>query len=102
MKMSKKDKVEYRIDNGKWEEMGYDETIDPNFALSVFQWDTTEKILEGRRPSNPEMSKHIWEADFPKKLTLGKHKVEVRATDMYGNQFSASAEFETQNAIKIP
>ncbi len=99
---SKKDKVEYRIDGGKWEEMEYDETIDPNFALSVFKWDATEKILPGRRPSNPEMSKHIWEADFPKKLSLGKHTVEVKAVDMYGNEFSASEEFEVQNAIQIP
>ncbi|WP_435522710.1 calcineurin-like phosphoesterase C-terminal domain-containing protein [Chryseobacterium indoltheticum] len=29
---SKKDKVQYRIDGGKWEEMEYNETIDPNFA----------------------------------------------------------------------
>lgn len=99
---SKKDKVEYRIDNGKWEEMEYDETIDPNFALSVFKWDTTAKILEGRRPSNPEMSKHIWEAGFPKKLSLGKHTVEVKAVDMFGNEFSASEEFEVQNSIQIP
>jgi hypothetical protein len=48
------------------------------------------------------MSKHIWEADFPKKLSLGKHKVEVKAVDMYGNEFSASEEFEVQNAIQIP
>src|SRR5690606_36214256 len=47
---SKKDKVEYRMDDGKWEEMEYDETVDPNFALSVFKWDTTDNILQGRRP----------------------------------------------------
>lgn len=37
-----------------------------------------------------------------KKLTLGKHKVEVRAVDMYRNEFSSSEEFEVQNAIQIP
>ncbi|WP_143884366.1 calcineurin-like phosphoesterase C-terminal domain-containing protein [Chryseobacterium binzhouense] len=99
---SKKDKVEYRIDGGKWEEMDYNETIDPNFALSVFKWDTAPAILTGRRPSNPEASKHIWMADFPKKLSLGKHKVEVKAVDMYGNESSASADFEVQNAVLIP
>jgi hypothetical protein len=87
---SKKDKVEYRIDDEKWEAMEYDETLDPNFVMSVFKWDTTQNIFPGRRPSNPEISKHIWTGDFPKKLSLGKHKVEVRATDMYGNQFSTS------------
>lgn len=99
---SKKDKVEYRIDSGNWEAMEYDETVDPNFALSVFKWDSTQNLFPGRRPSNPEMSKHIWTIGFPKKLTLGKHKVEVRASDMYGNVFTASGEFEVQNPVLIP
>lgn len=99
---SRKDKVEYRIDNGVWETMEYDEAIDPNFALSVFKWDVTSDLLPGRRPSNPEMSKHIWVAGFPKKLALGKHTVEVRAVDMYGNHFSASEEFEVKEHVIIP
>ncbi|WP_294219574.1 calcineurin-like phosphoesterase C-terminal domain-containing protein [uncultured Chryseobacterium sp.] len=99
---SRKDKVEYRIDGNQWEVMQYDETVDPSFAMSVFKWDVTPNIFPGRRPSNPEMSKHIWTGDFPKKLSLGKHKVEVRATDMFGNPFTASEEFEVQNPILIP
>lgn len=99
---SKKDKVEYKIDNSKWVSMKYDETIDPGFATSVFKWDVAEKLLPGRRPSNPDNAKHIWSGDFNRKLTLGKHKVEVRATDMYGNQFIAEQEFEVQNPIMIP
>lgn len=99
---SRKDKVEYRIDGGKWEDMQYDETADPSFAMSVFKWDTTQTMLAGRRPSNPEMSKHIWTGEFPKKLSLGKHTVEVRATDMYGNPFSATEEFDVQDPILIP
>ena len=99
---SKKDKVEYRIDGGKWEEMEYNETIDPNFAQSVFKWDTTQDLFPGRRPSNPDLSKHIWVGGFGNKLTLGKHKVEVRASDMYGNQFTASENFEVKDKIVIP
>lgn len=99
---SKKDKVQYRIDGGKWEDMEYNETIDPNFAQAVFKWDTTEKLFAGRRPSNPEQSKHIWTGGFGNKLNLGKHKVEVKAFDMYGNEFSASEEFEVQDSVLIP
>lgn len=99
---SKKDKVQYRIDGGKWDEMEYSETIDPNFAQAVFKWDSTETLFPGRRPSNPEQSKHIWTGGFGNKLTLGKHRVEVKANDMYGNEFSASEEFEVQNQILIP
>lgn len=99
---SKKDKVEYRIDDGEWKQMEYNETIDPNYALSVFKWDSTEKLFPGRRPSNPEFSRHIWVGGFTNKLSLGKHKVEVKAFDMFGNQFSAKEDFEVQNSILIP
>lgn len=99
---SKGDKVEYRIDNGEWKDMKFTETIDPNFAISVFQWDTTNQLMEGRRPSNPDISQHLWMTTFPKKLSLGKHQVEVRATDRYGKTFTSSAEFKVENAISIP
>lgn len=46
--------------------MDYDETVDPSFVMSVFKWDTTQNIFPGRRPSNPEISKHIWTGDFSK------------------------------------
>lgn len=99
---SKKDKVQYRIDGGKWQDMDYTETIDPSFAQSVYKWDMTDQLFPGRRPSNPEDAKHIWVGGFGNKLTLGKHKVEVKAEDMYGNQFSASQEFDVQDNIIIP
>lgn len=99
---SKNDKVEYRIDGDAWKPMEYNETIDPNFAMDVYKWDTTDTMMPGRRPSNPESSKHIWVGGFTNKLTLGKHKVDVRATDMYGNQFSASDDFEVKEAVQIP
>lgn len=99
---SKKDKLQYRIDGGKWQDMDYTETVDPSFAQSVYKWDMTDKLFPGRRPSNPEDAKHIWVAGFGNKLTLGKHKVEVKAEDMYCNQFYASEEFDVQDNIIIP
>lgn len=98
---SKKDTVEYRIDGGEWKPMQYDEEVDPNFAISVYQWNSTKALLQGRRPSNPENSKHIWTAPFGK-LELGTHKVEVRGTDMYGKTSTASEVFEVKPAIEIP
>lgn len=98
---SKKDTVEYRIDGGAWKPMQYDEEVDPNFAISVYQWDSTKNLLQGRRPSNPENSKHIWTVPFGK-LELGSHTVEVRATDRYGKTSTSSERFEVQNVIEIP
>ncbi|MEC5158064.1 calcineurin-like phosphoesterase family protein [Chryseobacterium sp. MP_3.2] len=99
---SKKDKVEYRIDGADWKEMDYNETVDPTFAQSVYKWDTTEKLLDGRRPSNPELSRHIWIAGFTNKLTVGMHKLEVRVIDMFGNEYGSSETFEVQPTLPIP
>lgn len=96
------DLVEYRIDNGEWKKMEFMKTIDPNYFLSVLKWDETEQLFEGRRPSNPEPSNHIWNAGIPKNLSIGKHAIEVRATDMYGKTFFAKESFEVQELKEIP
>ncbi len=97
---SENDVVEYRIDGGEWKKMDFMKTIDPQYMLSVLKWDTTKELYTGRRPSNPENSNHIWNTGFGK-LELGKHKVEVRATDMYGQTYNASDEFEVQELKPI-
>lgn len=86
------DVVEYRVDDGAWKTMDYTKTIDPNFMASVMKWDTTGTLFPGRRPSNPEVSNHMWSAAFPK-LQPGQHKVEVRAKDRYGNVYNSSENF---------
>ncbi|MBK5196595.1 MAG: calcineurin-like phosphoesterase family protein, partial [Proteiniphilum sp.] len=57
---SKKDLVEYRIDNGPWQKMRYIETIDPSYMTKLIEWDYTDKLLPGRRPSNAVNSTHLW------------------------------------------
>ena len=94
---SQNDIVEYRIDDGEWKKMAYTKTFDPQYMLSVFKWDTSPSLFEGRRPSNPEFSNHIWSTGFGRDLSVGKHRVEVRATDMYGQTYTASEEFEVQD-----
>lgn len=98
----KNDLLEYRIDGGEWKKMQYQNTLDPSYTISVLNWDTTEQLYQGRRPSNPEPSNHLWSAGFPRNLSLGKHKVEVRATDMYGKTFTTEEEFEVQELNFIP
>jgi hypothetical protein len=43
--------------------MDYDETLDPNFVMSVFKWDTTQNIFP---EEDLQISKHIWTGDFSK------------------------------------
>lgn len=99
---SRNDTVEYRIDKGEWQKMNYTETEDPAYLNNLLKWDTTTALFPGRRPSNPDNSRHIWTAGFPKKLPLGTHEVEIRAKDRYGNEFGAKESFEVASAVNIP
>ena len=96
------DTLEYRIDQGEWKKMTREVSYDPAYVSDVLMWDTLEKLPEGRRPSNPEVSTHLWSAGFPRNLTVGDHLVEVRATDRYGKTFSNSQKFLVQELQPIP
>jgi len=98
----KDDLLEYRVDTGEWKSMTYSESMDPSFLRSVLAWDAESDLLQGRRPSNPENSKHLWTAAFPGGLTLGTHRLQVRATDRYGKMHTAEQEFEVQEPRPIP
>lgn len=82
----KNDKVEYRIDNGNWKKMSYTESVDPNYMTKLMEWDFTEELLPGRRPSNAVSSTHLWYGSLDLKLSPGDHTIEIRATDMYGKE----------------
>lgn len=81
---TKNDVVEYRIDDDQWRKMRYIETDDPNYLLKVIEWDVTERLLSGRRPSNPRVCRHLWMAELKLNLVPGEHRIEIRATDMFG------------------
>ena len=79
------DKVEYRIGDEEWRTMRYTPGIDPNYWVKLMEWDFTEELLPGRRPSNPVASTHLWSGTIRLDLSPGEHTIEVRATDRYGN-----------------
>lgn len=81
---SEGDTVEYRIGSGEWRTMRPVQTVDPSYNLKVIEWDLTEKLLPGRRPSNPITSPHLWSGSLQLDLPPGEHTIEVRATDRYG------------------
>ncbi len=76
--------VEYRIDETPWKPMVFVEDEDPTYLNSLFKWDTSDKLLSGRRPSNAVKSTHLWRGSFVPNLTEGEHFIEVKATDMFG------------------
>ncbi|KOS05508.1 metallophosphoesterase [Flavobacterium akiainvivens] len=88
------DKVQYRIDGGEWKDMDYNPKHDPTYTETIMEWDTTEKILSGRRGNDPEDCMHLWKGKLPHNLAEGNHKIEIKATDMYGNTYSAASSYK--------
>jgi hypothetical protein len=93
----KGDKVQYRINDGKWTNMSYFEAPDPSYVTLWNRWNITEELIPGRRPSNPVNSTHLWQGTIPaKKLEVGEHTIEVRATDMFGRTFTEKSIFRVE------
>lgn len=78
------DEVLIGIDGGEMRPMSWVEDYDPAYLIDLYQWDTTETLLDGRRPSNPAQSKHLWRIPIPNGLEAGEHTVKVQATDRFG------------------
>jgi len=94
---SEKDSVMYRIDNGEWKEMTYIQERDPSYIELVYEWDLAEKLLTGRRSSNPIESKHLWRGNIPTKLKTGTHQIEIKATDMFGKIFAETSSYRLED-----
>jgi len=95
---SGQDSVMYRVDNGYWKEMEYQEEYDPAFLHSLQEWDYADELLQGRRPSNAAQSTHLWRGSIPTKLQAGEHTIEVKATDMFGRTFTQKGSYR----IEVP
>ena len=95
----KGDKVEYRVDDGDWREMNYVEEQDPTYEAEIYAWDTSAKLLPGRRGSDAIPSTHLWRGGIPARLAAGEHTIEVRATDQFGNTFTGSSTYRLEEAV---
>lgn len=91
--------VECRIDQGQWKKMSYVEDADPSYLQAVFRWDVSDTLLNGKRPSNPENSTHLFRIGFPADLSLSDHEIEIRATDYFGRTFYSKAGFKVEQPL---
>ena len=87
------DSLYCKIDDGEWKLMRHVPVHDPFFVREVVEWDFTEELFPGRRPSNPAESSHIWTGYLPTDLEAGEHTVYIRAQDMFGREFRAERKF---------
>lgn len=88
--------VEYRVKDEQedWRSMNKVSEQDPHISRLRQKWDTADKVLEGKRPSNPVKSTHLWKTGVPNNLPLGEHTIEIRVTDMFDRTFSDEFSYE--------
>lgn len=91
---SENDSVFYRIDGGVWTEMSYLHDYDPSYLHLLHEWDFTDELPDGRRPSNPEACRHLWCGRIPVGLETGEHTIEVKARDMFGQTFNQTSTYK--------
>jgi hypothetical protein len=93
---SAQDTVEYRIDGAEWTKMNRVEEFDPAYCRYVQDWDYVETLPAGRRPSDPVPCDHLWKGRIATRLPAGIHRIEVRATDMFGRIFTAESSYRIE------
>lgn len=102
---SEQSELTYRINGGDWQPMQRVFKLDPYFEKLGKRWqrfkamkfreqwdeDTTVDLppLDGWDLPQPVKSSHLWEANIGTDWPAGRHLIEVKATDRYGQTFSA-------------
>lgn len=88
--------VDYQVQghDDSWRRMGRVETEDPYVTALRQKWDRSETLLEGKRPSNPVQSSHLWRAGIPNNLPLGEQTIQIRVTDLFGRTFTDEFTYE--------
>lgn len=89
-----KDTVEFSVDESKWHRMTRKEVQDPHLLVEILKWDSASDLLSGTRPSDPNLSSHIWVAPLPTNLSLGHHNIRFRVRDMFGRIHSTEKSYE--------
>ena len=89
--------VRFRVDDGQWAPMIFVQDYDPTYMVDLYRWDTSDQLLDGRRPSNPQRSTHLWRANIPTRLDAGEHTIEIEATDMFGNKHRATQTYRIED-----
>ena len=67
---------------------------DPAYQNMYYRWEQSEEVHVNRWPSAPANSSHIWRTRIPVRgLEAGKHRIEVRATNLFGDTAYGESEY---------
>ena len=115
---SKHAEVEYRLDDQpNWHAMEKTWAVDPYYEALDQRWQNLQELafaeqwqansaltsveMPGTNLPGPNESSHLWTAPLPQGLSQGRHRVEVRVTDMYGRTFTDHHLFRVEHAEDI-
>jgi hypothetical protein len=93
---SEKDTVYYRINEGEWKKMIKVHEPDPYFSGIRYEWDSSDELLHGTRPSNPINSYHLWITRAPYGLSAGTHTFHVKVVDYLGRVYTGNQDFSVK------
>ena len=82
------DTLSFRVNDGEWNLMTRVLESDPCFQNTIFQWDNSDKLLNGKRPTPAALSTHLWKGMIYGEGELGKQRVEIKVKDMFGREFT--------------
>ena len=94
--------VEYRVDAEAWRPMRRINEIDPAYYQKYVRWDVIDELVPGRRPSDAEISTHLWKGAVTTELPVGNHTLSIRATDMFGRVFTAERALRVEEPKPLP
>jgi C terminal of Calcineurin-like phosphoesterase/Calcineurin-like phosphoesterase len=81
--------VEARFDDRAWNPIRRVLGWDPSYADQFLAQDSRERPLAGPRLPDPSICYHLWRGMVPADLAVGRHILQVRATDPEGRTYSA-------------
>ena len=86
--------VEARVDDRAWNPIRRILGWDPSYAEAFLAQDSALEPTQGTRLPDPAICYHLWRGALPADLSLGWHRLQVRATDPEGKVFVAERPLE--------
>lgn len=93
-------RVEYRIDNGEWQAMRRVERPDPRLLAENVRDDEATELRGYDRAPEAKPSSHLWRGALPTDLSLGGHRIEVRAFDRWQGEQRAWTTYRLADAAE--
>ncbi len=91
-------RVEFRVDGSDWQPMVHVLEPDPALQIENTRDDLADHLRGYDRSPEAVPSPHVWRAALPTTLSLGAHRIEVRAFDRQGKQQRATTSYRLEAA----